>query len=462
VSLVATATISLLVWPFLGNELERSVTPATLLASVIPVLFLDWREHTSPGRAHRLTLGPVIGAAVIALIAGGMLDGWPPMAAGVAAAVALAVQLGSPWKPKVPKAARPSDPAAGDGRRAAAPSGHADAAIQSIATPVFSQAAPAPSGSAKERAEVSPKSRLITLLLNIIPGTMGICGIHRLYSGQILSGLLWLVTLGLLGIGQIIDLVLIAMGEYNDSSGRPILRWSSRSREAARRAAPQAWTTVYPTQGMGRIWFDRLLALVGALILAAALAVGFLVAINVPAVLDSGASAGILEGPFRMAFELEEALGPRWTDLFLRIGSIVATMLGTLGAGLLLISRRGSSLMHVARVVLACVAFLVALITISNTFGSRYSWETIMTLVARGQGSEAFLRFTEEEALVVLTFTAICGIAGVMLLAWPERRWRTAPIQAVSYPGAVGHQGGQRDAAETPVEEVAASAGDET
>lgn len=37
----------------------------------------------------------------------------------------------------------------------------------------------------------------------------GVCGIHRLYTGRILSGVIYLFTLGIAGFGQIIDLFLI-------------------------------------------------------------------------------------------------------------------------------------------------------------------------------------------------------------------------------------------------------------
>lgn len=38
---------------------------------------------------------------------------------------------------------------------------------------------------------------------------VGLCGLHRFYLGRPLTGLLYLFTFGLLGIGQLIDLFLI-------------------------------------------------------------------------------------------------------------------------------------------------------------------------------------------------------------------------------------------------------------
>ncbi|MEO0533814.1 MAG: NINE protein [Cyanobacteria bacterium P01_A01_bin.123] len=48
-----------------------------------------------------------------------------------------------------------------------------------------------------------------TAYLLWIGWVFGVAGLHRIYNGKIVSGLVWMFTFGLFGIGQIVDLLLI-------------------------------------------------------------------------------------------------------------------------------------------------------------------------------------------------------------------------------------------------------------
>lgn len=70
---------------------------------------------------------------------------------------------------------------------------------------------------------VSDEKRLLVLLLAIF---FGYFGVHRFYVGKVGTGILWLCTLGFLGIGALVDALIIAFGEFTDSQGRKIQVWT--------------------------------------------------------------------------------------------------------------------------------------------------------------------------------------------------------------------------------------------
>ena len=70
---------------------------------------------------------------------------------------------------------------------------------------------------------VSERDWLITLLLAIFCGCLGL---HRFYCGKIFTGLLFLLTIGFLGIGEIIDLIFIVCKKFKDKEGKFVLESS--------------------------------------------------------------------------------------------------------------------------------------------------------------------------------------------------------------------------------------------
>ena len=57
---------------------------------------------------------------------------------------------------------------------------------------------------------------MITLALAFF---LGFFGVHRFYNGKIGTGILMIVTLGGLGIWQLIDVIMIAFGKFTRMDG---------------------------------------------------------------------------------------------------------------------------------------------------------------------------------------------------------------------------------------------------
>ena len=65
----------------------------------------------------------------------------------------------------------------------------------------------------------SEKSNTVALLLCFF---LGFLGVHRFYVGKIGTGVLMLVTLGGLGIWNLIDFIIIVVQKFTDSEGNTL------------------------------------------------------------------------------------------------------------------------------------------------------------------------------------------------------------------------------------------------
>ena len=70
---------------------------------------------------------------------------------------------------------------------------------------------------------MSDKSRLVAFLLCFFFGGLGI---HRFYVGKIGTGIVWILTLGVLGIGVLVDFIMIIVGAFKDKEGKKLTNWN--------------------------------------------------------------------------------------------------------------------------------------------------------------------------------------------------------------------------------------------
>lgn len=441
----------------------------TAFCVIVPLIVMDWQWLTAPVRPQRIRLTPCLGAAVIALLICAMTEGLPLTAAAIIGSAALAAQTIAAFDPvgsrKVARATgwiasardalgawygvrfpdivaelraldgQPpggsSGPEASDHGPMANPAAHAPTMARGDSAEVEAagHSWPQSSTAGRDAPELSaggdiPQeglSRVAGLVLCLLPvisfGFLPLCGLHRLATGRIASGLLWLFTLGLAGIGQLVDLILTALGEFRDAAGRPL-----RSR-----------ATNEVVNGLSSVPAETLVSngmtVLGGLLTSASILLGAALAIDVPAMI----AADLFREMDLSARDLESMMGTKiWPELLREVLQLLVGVTAVLAVGLLVASRRSAGMLHVLRVPLSVIPMGLAIGLLMEAC-SRISWSQVDTGIQQGRVGLVMEVFLGGSGVVpyVVAATAAFTVAMLILSIPPRQRMRTPEPQPV-------------------------------
>jgi len=300
---------------------------------------------------------------------------------------------------------------------------------------------------------VSPYKRIWALIL--AAGIfLGFGGLHRFYVGKVGTGVLWLLTFGLFGIGQLIDVIMILFGRFCDSDGLPLTIWESenelkvrsRQQEMATPSEPQPAAAAQGSGGgepLGEVQttsaaasgysapapsgvvmqrqpgepfhpFAFLLAMIGYIFLLAAFLVGLAIALQAPVIL-----AGIPD----VAEELNRAFGySGWGPLLERIGICSAVILLLLGATFIIIARRHRGPAHIIRATVGLSGLFLALLFLAAAMPGELEARPAMALLDKGEVGLALELLLQKSNGDMAISAAVIFIISIVILAWLPRR----------------------------------------
>lgn len=384
------AVLSLIIWATVHSRIQHQATGTFI--SLVVLCLVDWWQLTAPARSQRVSLASssIWWVGALGFAATAVFNGNAILVIGVLAGTMLVVQIISPFTTK---------------------------SSGVVITPA----------TGKPNFMVSPFKRVWALLFS--GGIfLGIGGVHRFYVGKIGTGILWLLTWGLFGIGQFIDIIMILTGRFKDRYGRRLTIWDNENRIKVPRgesneqageqgqASPSSQIVMMPSAFQDFNPFSFLFSSIGYIFLLVAIVVGLGIALHLPAMVAAG-----LPDP-SVAKELDKLFGyTGWPQLLERIGLAAVTILLLLAAVFVIIARRKSGPVHIIRAVLGMLGLLFALLAFSDAMPRRYPQETIDMLNNNqlGPALEKLLRITDVEIAII---ALILVIVSVVVLAWPPRQ----------------------------------------
>jgi hypothetical protein len=302
--------------------------------------------------------------------------------------------------------------------------------------------------SVETSAGVSSFRRLWALILSA-GSLFGISGLQRFYVGKIGTGILWFLTGGLFGIGQLIDMIMIIVGQFKDCYGLPLVIWHDSeelkgktpttqaadqaqapgrdvaaaidqraeavqappTEDSPARAAPAAPTTTVVYEPFHPLAF--LFSGIGFILTFAAIVAGLAVGLHLPHFVAAGWPDTQLSAQIEQFFGYSD-----WPELVMRLGTIMVVILLLLAGIFTIIGRRHLGARHMIRAVLGLMAFFCVLLVFSDAMSGSYFQEVVNMLNSQqiGPAFDKLLRSTQNEKAAS---AGVLFLLSVVVMAWP-------------------------------------------
>jgi hypothetical protein len=334
----------------------------------------------------------------------------------------------------------------------------------------------------------SPYQRRWALLLSAL-ALAGFAGLHRIYVGKIVSGIIWLITWGFGGVGQIIDVIMILGGEFTDKRGRKLTYWEAPIGTApppipagapdAREPRPgfvqdieravtetaDAFTDAFKNVGgTFKATFDGmrapsdpahvplpsettmrpprdlavelnlrgLLSALAGLLLFVATLVALALALDVPGMLYNGVPTPDVKRELEAhAFaQFPDA----WPHLLRKMSAVCIGVVMLMALTIQVFARQRGGVTHMIRGVIGAVGLIVAMLPLSEAVKTHSPWHKVGALVSHKAYNEAADMFLNSFQSAPAVGAGLIFLASVILLAWPARRAKDLPPAAWAPP----------------------------